>query len=202
MPTTTIETSSTKPSIRTSIRPDLPSVEDLKSQLKAKEEVIARLQDNVQKLLRETKDKSLEIAKQALKIQQLRRQQSHALTMDDVRGPLNVNAHAHDTNMLVNNDLIKNVVATVTTRVLKDIHTPVCKQATVALSPSSPTVQSLSTKRTQDSLSFLVFSTANDVHVPSESISQIQDPPDLNEIIQLREDNKVLKRHISEMSVQ
>jgi hypothetical protein len=35
-----------------------------------------------------------------------------------------------------------------------------------------------------------------------EPTSQIQDPPDLNEIIQLREDNKVLKRHISEMSEQ
>jgi hypothetical protein len=36
--------------------------------LEAKEAVIARLQDEVKKLLRETKEKSLEIAKQALEI--------------------------------------------------------------------------------------------------------------------------------------
>jgi hypothetical protein len=53
MPTSTNETSSTKPGICTSITPDLPSVEDLKSQLEAKEAVIARLQDQVKKLLRE-----------------------------------------------------------------------------------------------------------------------------------------------------
>jgi hypothetical protein len=126
----------------------LPSLEGLKSQLEAKEAIIACLQEEVKKLLSETEDKSLEIAKQSLKIQQLRRQQSHALIVDDVRGPLNVDAHAHNTNMLVDNDVTENV------------------------------------------------------HVPSEPTSQIQDPPDLNEIIQLREDNNVLKRHISEMSEQ
>jgi hypothetical protein len=51
-------------------------------------------------------------------------------------------------------------------------------------------------------LSFPVFSTANDVHAPSEPTSQIQDPSDVNEIIQLREDNNVLKKHIFEMSEQ
>jgi hypothetical protein len=54
MPTSTNETSSTEPGIRTSIMPDLPSVEDLKSQLEAKEAVIACLQDEVKKLLRQT----------------------------------------------------------------------------------------------------------------------------------------------------
>jgi hypothetical protein len=53
MPTSTNETSSTEPGIRTSITLDLPSVEDLKSQLEAKEAVIAQLQDEVKKLLRQ-----------------------------------------------------------------------------------------------------------------------------------------------------
>jgi hypothetical protein len=127
MPTSTNETSSIEPSIHTSITPNLPSVEDLKSQLEAKEAVIARLQDEVKKLLRQTEDKNLEIAKQALEIQLLRQQQSHAPTVHDVEGPLNVDAHAHDTNMLVDNDIIENVVAPVTTGVLEDIHTPVRK---------------------------------------------------------------------------
>jgi hypothetical protein len=72
MPTTTIEASSTELGIHTSIKPDSPSVEDLKSQLEAKEAVIARLQDKVKNLLRETEDKNLEIKKQALEVQQLR----------------------------------------------------------------------------------------------------------------------------------
>ena len=63
MPTLTNETFSTEPSIHTSITPDLPSVEDLKSQLEAKEEVIACLQDEVKKLLHETEEKNSEIAK-------------------------------------------------------------------------------------------------------------------------------------------
>jgi hypothetical protein len=111
-----------------------------------------------------------------------------------------VEAHAHDTNMVVDNDVIENVVATVTATVLEDIHTLVCKPPSVALPLPSPTRQSLNTKGTQDPLSFLLFSMANDVHAPSEPTSQVQDPPDLNEIIQLREDNKVLKKHIFEMS--
>jgi hypothetical protein len=45
-----------------------------------------------------------------------------------------------------------------------------------------------------------VFSTANDVHAPSKPISQIQDPSNVNETMQLREDNNVLKKHIFEMS--
>jgi hypothetical protein len=127
MPTLTNETSSTEPSIHTSITPDLPFVEDLKSQLEAKEAVIAHLQDEVKKLLRETQKKSLEIAKQALEIQLLHRQQSCAPTVHDVGKPLNVDAHANDTNMLVDNDVIENVVATVTAGVLEDIHTPIRK---------------------------------------------------------------------------
>jgi hypothetical protein len=127
MPILTNETSSTEPSIHTSITPDLPFVEDLKSQLEAKEAVIAHLQDEVKKLLRETQKKSLEIAKQALEIQLLHRQQSCAPTVHDVGKPLNVDAHANDTNMLVDNDVIENVVATVTAGVLEDIHTPIRK---------------------------------------------------------------------------
>jgi hypothetical protein len=113
-----------------------------------------------------------------------------------------VDAHAHNTNMLVDNDVIENVVAIVTAGVVEDIQTPVRKRASVALPPPSPAVHSLNIDGTQDSLSFPVFSTANDVHAPLEPTSQIQDPTNLNEIIQLREDNKVLKRHISEMSEQ
>jgi hypothetical protein len=67
--------------------------------------------------------------------------------VDDVLGPLNVDAHAHDTNMLdnIDNDVIENVVAIVTVGVLEDIHTPVHKRAFVALPPPSPAVQSLNT---------------------------------------------------------
>jgi molecular chaperone GrpE (heat shock protein) len=71
MPTSTNETSNTEPGIRFSITPYLPCVEDLKSQLEAKEAIITRLQDEVKKLLRQTEDKSLEIAKQAFEIQLL-----------------------------------------------------------------------------------------------------------------------------------
>jgi hypothetical protein len=125
----------------------------------------------------------LEIAKQALEIQVLHRQQSRAPTVHDVAGPLNVDAHAHDTNMLVDNDVIENVVAIVTAGVLEDIHTPVRKRASIPLPPPSPAVQSLNIEGTQDSLSFPVFSMANDVHAPSEPTSQIQDPSDVNEIM-------------------
>jgi hypothetical protein len=83
------------------------------------------------------------IAKQVQEIQHLCRQQSHALIVDDIQGPIDVEAHAHDTNMQIDNDVIKNVVATITTRVLKEIHTPVCKQPSVALLPPSPIAQSL-----------------------------------------------------------
>jgi hypothetical protein len=96
-----------------------------------------------------------------------------------------VEAHAHVTNMLVDNDIMKNMVASVTARVLEDIHTSVCKRPSIALLPPSTIVQSLNTEGTQDSLSFLLFSTMNDVYVPSKPTSQIQDPPNLNKIIQL-----------------
>jgi hypothetical protein len=59
--------------------------------------------------------------------QLLRRQQTHATIVHDVGGPLNVDTHAHDTNMLVDNDVIENVVAIITTGVLEDILTPVHK---------------------------------------------------------------------------
>jgi hypothetical protein len=168
--------------------------------LEAKEAVIVGLQEEVKKLLLKTEEKSLEIAKHALEIQLLRRQQSCAPTVHDVGGPLDVDAHAHDTNMLVDNDVIENVVAIVTAGVLEDIHIPVRKRASIALPPSSPAVQYFNREGIQDSLSFPVFSTANDVHAPLEPTSQIQDPSDVNEIIQLREDNNVLKKHIFEMS--
>ena len=96
-----------------------------------------------------------------------------------------MDTHAHDTNMLVDNNVIENVITSVTAGVLDDIHTPVHKRASIALPLPSLAIQSLNTEETQDSLSFLVFSTANDVHAPSEPTSQIQDPLDLNEIIQL-----------------
>ena len=111
-----------------------------------------------------------------------------------------MDAHAHDTNMPVDNDVIENVVATVTARVLEDIHTPIRKQASIALPPRSPAVQYLDIERSLDSLSFLVFSMANDVHAPSEPRSQIQDPSDMNKIIHLREDNNVLRKDIFKMS--
>ena len=102
--------------------------------------------------------------------------------------------------MLVDNDVIENVVAIVTVGVLEDIHTPVRKRAFVVLPPPSLAVQFLNTEEIQDSLSFLVFSMANDVHAPLEPTSQVQDLSDLNELMQLWEDNNVLKRHIFEMS--
>jgi hypothetical protein len=86
--------------------------------------------------------------------------------VDDVQGPLNVDAHDHDTTMLVDNDAIENVVATITIGVLEDIRTLVRKRASIALPPPSLAAQSLNIEGTQDSLSFPVFSTANDVHAP------------------------------------
>jgi hypothetical protein len=76
----------------------------------------------------------------------------------------------------------------------------VCFHPFVELCPPSPAIQSLNIEGTQDSLSFPIFSTSNDVHTPLEPTIQIQDPSDLIKIIQCRENNKVLKRHISEMS--
>ena len=137
-----------------------------------------------------------------MEIQLLRRQQSCAPTVYDIEGPLNVDAHTHDTNMLVDNDVIENVVATVIARILEDIHTPIRKQASIALPPRSLVVQYFNTKGSQDSLSFLVFSTTNDVHAPLKPTSQSQDPSNVNEIIYLREDNNVFKKHIFEMSEQ
>jgi hypothetical protein len=84
-----------------------------------------------------------------------------------------VDVHAHDTNMLVDNDVIENVVATVTAGVIKDIHTLVLKRPFVAQPPPSLVVQFLNTEGTQDSLSFPVFSTTNDVFAPSEPTTQI-----------------------------
>ena len=83
-PTMTIEVSSIELGICTLIKPHSSSVEDFKSELETKEAVIVRLQEDVQKLLCETEDKSLVIAKQVLEIQHLHWQQSHAVIMDDV----------------------------------------------------------------------------------------------------------------------
>jgi hypothetical protein len=52
--------------------------------------------------------------KQVQEIQHLRQQQSHAFTVDDIQGFIDVEAHTHDTNMLIDNNVIENVVATVT----------------------------------------------------------------------------------------
>jgi hypothetical protein len=120
--------------------------------------------------------------------------------VDAIQGPIDLEAHAHETNMLVDNNVIENVATTVTAGVLKDIHTPVCKWPSVALLPPSPILQSLSTEGTQDSLSFPLFSTANETHAPSEPTSEGQDPSDLNEMNQLQEDNNMLRKHLSEMS--
>jgi hypothetical protein len=155
-PTTTIEAASMKLGTRTTNRPISPPIEDFKSHLEAKEVVIACLWKDVQKL---TKEKSLMIEKQVQEIQHLHRQQSRALTVDDIRRPIDVEAHAHDTNMLIENNVIENVVAIVTTGILKDIHTPVHKWPFVVLPPPIPIVQSLITEGTQDSLFFLLFST-------------------------------------------
>ena len=54
----------------------------------------------------------------------------------------------------------------------------------------------------QDSLLFPLFSIANDIHIPLEPTNQLQDPPNLNKLIQLQEDIKVFKKHIFEMSDQ
>jgi hypothetical protein len=83
--------------------------------------------------------------------------------VDDIQNPTDDETHAHDTNMLVDNDVIKNVVATVTYGVLEDIHIPIRKRPSIPLPPPSHTIQSLNTEGTQDSLSFPLLYTANDV---------------------------------------
>jgi hypothetical protein len=126
-------------------RPCSTSEEDLKSQLETKEVVITGLQDDIQKFLLETKENRLVIAKQVQEIEELRRQQSHASTVDDIQNPTDDEIHAHDTNMLVDNDVIENVVATVTAGILEDIHSPIRRRPSVPLLPPSHTVQSLNT---------------------------------------------------------
>jgi hypothetical protein len=199
-PTPAIQAPIIDPCTATPSRPCSASGKDLKSQLEAKEVVIAGLQDDTQKLLLETKENRLVIAKQVQEIEELRRQRSHASTMDDIQNPTNDETHAHDTNMLVDNDVIENVVAIVTAGVLEDIHSPIRMRPSVPLPPPSHIVQSLNTEGIQDSLSFPLLSTANDVHVPSEPPSEVPDPPCQNEIIQLRGDNKLLRNHLSELS--
>jgi hypothetical protein len=113
--------------------------------LETKEVVITGLQDDIQKLLLETKENRLVIAKQVQEIEELRRQQSHASTVDDIQNPTDDEIHAHDTNMLVDNDVIENVVATVTAGILEDIHSPIRRRPSVPLLPPSHTVQSLNT---------------------------------------------------------
>ena len=89
------------------------------------------------------------------------------------------------TTMLVDNNVIENVVATVIVRVLEDIHSPVRRRPLVPLLPPSHIIQFFNTEGTQDSLSFPLLSTANDVHIPSEPLNKVPDPPCQNEIIQL-----------------
>jgi hypothetical protein len=182
-PTMAIEVDTIDFGTGTKPQPCSPSIVDFKSQLEAKEVFISCLQEDVQKLLCETKEKSLAIAKQVEEIHRLYRLGSHAFAMDDIQGPIDVEAHAQDTNILVENNVKENVVATITARVLEDICTLVCKRPSVVLPPPSPTIQSLNMEGTQDSLLFPLFSIANDIHVPSEPTSQVQDPPNLNKII-------------------
>jgi hypothetical protein len=82
-PTPTIQAPIIDPCTVIPSRPCSASGEDLKSQLEAKEVVITSLQDDIQKLL-ETKENRLVIAKQVQEIEELRRQRSHASTMDDI----------------------------------------------------------------------------------------------------------------------
>jgi hypothetical protein len=93
--TMTIEAANIDLGTSTMKRPSSPFVVDFKLQLEAKEVAIACLQEDVQKLLRETKEKNLVIAKQVLEIQHLCRQQSHAFIVDDIQESINVEAHAH-----------------------------------------------------------------------------------------------------------
>ena len=60
--------------------------------------------------------------------------------MDDVQRPFNTDAHAYDTTILVDNNVIENVVANVTAGVLEDIWIPICKQASIVPYPPSPTI--------------------------------------------------------------
>ena len=83
MPTSTIQTSSTESSICTLIKLDLPYIEDLNLSWKLRRQSSLTCKTN-SKLLHKIEYKSLEIAEQALKIQLLRQQQSHALTMDNI----------------------------------------------------------------------------------------------------------------------
>jgi hypothetical protein len=201
-PTPAIQAPIIDPCIAIPSMPCSASGEDLKSQLETKEVVIAGLQDDIQKLLLETKENRLLIAKQVQEIEELRRQCSHASTVYGIQNPTDDETHAHDTNMLVDNDVIENVVATVIYGVLEDIHSPIRRRPSIPLPPPSHTVQSLNTEGTQDSLSFPLISTANDVHVPSEPPSEVPDLPCQNEIIQLRGNNKLLREHLSELSEQ
>jgi hypothetical protein len=54
----------------------------------------------------------------------------------------------------------------------------------------------------KDSLSFPLPSTTIDIHVPSEPTSQVQDPPNINKIILLLDDNNVLQKHLSKLGDQ
>jgi hypothetical protein len=120
--------------------PSSSSTVDFKSQLEAKDVVITRLQEDVQNLLCETKEKILVISKQVEEIQYLHQIGSLALAMDDIQGPIVVRGHAQDANMLVYNAIIENVVATIIARIFKDIHTPVCKQPSIVPPLPRPTI--------------------------------------------------------------
>jgi hypothetical protein len=70
--------------------------------------------------------------------------------------------------MLIHNDVFENVVAIVTTRVLKDIHTLASKQPFIVLPLPSSMVLFFNTKGTRDSLLFPLPSATNNFHVPSK----------------------------------
>jgi hypothetical protein len=73
-PTPTIQAPIIDPCTATPSKLCSASREDLKSQLEAKEVVIVGLQDDIQKLLLETKENRLVIAKQVQEIEELCRQ--------------------------------------------------------------------------------------------------------------------------------
>ena len=81
------------------------------------------------------------------------------------------------------NEVTKTVSTVITAKVLEDIDTPVCNQNSIELPLLSPTIQFLNTKETHDFLLFPLPFATNDIHVPSEPTSQIQDPPNVNKII-------------------
>jgi hypothetical protein len=78
------------------------------------------------------------IAKQDQRIQHLCWLGSHALAVDDIQGPIDVEAHAQDANMLIHNDVIENKVTIVTiVTTITQRHSYTGSQATICCMASS-----------------------------------------------------------------